>query len=65
MRSLRCTVGRHAWRVRRNPEKGGAQALYEVCARCGRDRPVFEQGDGSGLAVLGLGGTAGPGAGPA
>ncbi|WP_187365396.1 hypothetical protein [Cellulosimicrobium cellulans] len=51
--------------MRRNPEKGGADALYEVCARCGRDRPVFDRADGSGLAVLGLGGTAGPGAGPA
>lgn len=63
MRSLRCAVGRHDWTVRRNPDKGGAAALYEVCARCGRDRPVYEQADGSGLAALGLGGPAGPGSG--
>lgn len=47
MRPLRCMVGRHVWEVRRNAEKGGAGAQYQVCARCGRDRPGYEPHDGT------------------
>ena len=36
-----CHVGRHRWQRRRNPEVGGRDAEYEVCVRCGKDRPVY------------------------
>lgn len=56
MRSLRCLMGRHDWRMHRNPEKGGAGAAFEVCARCGKDRVGHEQTDGRWLAGGGMGG---------
>lgn len=46
MRALRCLLGRHHWTMQRNPEKGGAGAQYEVCDRCGRERPTYEPTDG-------------------
>ncbi|NUU17984.1 hypothetical protein HP550_12060 [Cellulomonas humilata] len=36
-----CHVGRHLWHHERNPEVGGREADYEVCLRCGKERPVY------------------------
>lgn len=47
MMSLRCMLGRHAWRVERNPDQGGPEAITEVCVRCHRDRPVYEPTTGT------------------
>ena len=46
MRSLLCLIGRHDWRVRRNPEQGGAGAAYQVCARCGREQVGYDSSGG-------------------
>jgi hypothetical protein len=35
---LLCRIGRHLWARRRNPEVGGARALYDECRRCGTVR---------------------------
>lgn len=35
---LLCRVGRHLWARRRNPEVGGAGALFDECRRCGNVR---------------------------
>ena len=35
---LLCRVGRHLWARRRNPEVGGAGALFDECRRCGHGR---------------------------
>lgn len=36
-----CHLGRHRWHHERNPEMGGAAADFEVCDRCGKERPTF------------------------
>ena len=41
MGPLRCLLGRHRWEPRRNPEVGGADANYDVCSRCGKERAKF------------------------
>ncbi len=51
MTSLRCVLGRHDWRVERNPDKGGPAAITEVCARCHRDRAVYEPTSGTWMAT--------------
>lgn len=35
---LLCRVGRHLWARRRNPDVGGAGALFDECRRCGTVR---------------------------
>jgi hypothetical protein len=35
---LLCHVGRHLWARRRNPEVGGAGAMFDECRRCGTVR---------------------------
>jgi hypothetical protein len=35
---LLCRLGRHRWVRRRNPEVGGAAALFDECRRCGTVR---------------------------
>lgn len=46
MRSaLQCRLGWHHWALRRNPEVGGRQALYEQCRRCGRERTTYDPRD--------------------
>jgi hypothetical protein len=35
---LLCHLGRHLWARRRNPEVGGAGALFDECRRCGTVR---------------------------
>jgi hypothetical protein len=42
---LLCVVGRHQWALRRNPEMGGREALYEDCRRCGRERTMYDPRD--------------------
>lgn len=51
MKSLRCILGRHDWRVERNPEQGGPDAITEVCARCKKDRAVYEPTSGTSIAT--------------
>jgi hypothetical protein len=36
-----CHLGAHWWILRRNPEMGGKDALYEECRRCGRERTLY------------------------
>ena len=55
MKALSCYLGRHSWQHRRNPEMGGPQADYEVCARCGTERAVYEKKDGTGIGGVGAG----------
>ena len=38
---LLCRLGKHYWGMRRNPEIGGKDALYELCRRCGRERQGY------------------------
>jgi hypothetical protein len=40
-----CRLGRHQWTLRRNPEMGGRQAMYEDCRRCGRERDLYDPRD--------------------
>jgi hypothetical protein len=40
-----CRVGVHWWVMRRNPEMGGRQAVYEECRRCGRERTLYDPHD--------------------
>jgi hypothetical protein len=42
---LLCRLGRHLWTLRRNPEMGGREALYEDCRRCGRERTTYDPRD--------------------
>jgi hypothetical protein len=42
---LLCRLGRHLWALRRNPEMGGREALYEDCRRCGRERTTYDPRD--------------------
>jgi hypothetical protein len=42
---LLCAAGRHHWALRRNPEMGGRDALYEDCRRCGRERTTYDPRD--------------------
>jgi hypothetical protein len=42
---LLCRLGRHHWALRRNPEMGGREALYEDCRRCGRERTTYDPRD--------------------
>jgi hypothetical protein len=57
MKALTCYLWRHSWQHRRNPEVGGAQADYEVCSRCGKERNRYEK-DRSGMihGIDGIGG---------
>ena len=38
MRSIRCTVGLHAWERHVVREGGGQNSLHQRCTRCGRER---------------------------
>lgn len=49
MRPFSCLLGRHRWRHHRNPEVGGALADYEVCGRCGKERPVWDKPSSGGV----------------
>ena len=40
-----CRLGLHRWALRRNPEMGGREALYEDCRRCGRERTTYDPRD--------------------
>jgi hypothetical protein len=42
---LLCRLGVHRWVLRRNPELGGREALYEDCRRCGRERTTYDPRD--------------------
>ena len=42
---LLCRVGIHWWALRRNPEMGGRDALYQDCRRCGRQRTTYDPRD--------------------
>lgn len=35
---LLCHSGRHLWARRRNPDVGGAGAVFDECRRCGTTR---------------------------
>ncbi len=54
MKALRCVIGRHDWRVERNPDQGGPDAMTEVCSRCGTDRPVYRPTSGTWMATGGM-----------
>ena len=45
-----CRLGRHLWAVRRNPEVGGPQALYQTCRRCGSERQTYDVPEATGSA---------------
>jgi hypothetical protein len=49
-----CAVRRHAWEQRVNREVSGADAVYFVCRRCGKEKPGYG-GPTQGQAI-GLGG---------
>ena len=36
-----CAVRRHAWDRQVNPELSGADAVYFVCRRCGKEKPGY------------------------
>ena len=36
-----CRSGRHLWALRRNPEVGGKDAVFETCRRCGKERQQY------------------------
>ena len=38
---IECHLGRHAWEHQRNPEMGGKGADFEICRRCGKEKPVY------------------------
>jgi hypothetical protein len=38
---LLCTVGRHDWERRVNPEASGKDGVYQVCSRCGTEKPGY------------------------
>ena len=54
-KTLGCWLGRHDWKHHRNPEMGGSLADFQVCARCGKERNVFEKKDGTGIGGVGAG----------
>jgi hypothetical protein len=39
---LLCHAGWHRWEQHRNPEVGGRDAVFQLCARCGRERQGYE-----------------------
>jgi hypothetical protein len=39
MRPVLCFVGIHHWKHRLNKDVGGPGGRYDVCSRCGRERP--------------------------
>ena len=46
MRRVLCFVGFHHWEHHVNREKEGPDAGWDICSRCGREKPsfVFENG---------------------
>ena len=46
MRRVLCFVGFHDWEHHVNREKEGPDPGWDICSRCGRERPsfVFENG---------------------
>ena len=46
MRRLMCLIGRHRWEHHINREASGPGGGYDLCARCGRERNVYEPGKG-------------------
>ena len=42
MRALRCLLGRHDWEHKHNPEVGGPGGGYDVCSRCGKEKPAYD-----------------------
>jgi hypothetical protein len=51
MRSMLCRLGRHAWVQKRNAEVGGAEAVYEQCTRCGKERRKYGKPPSTGVAA--------------
>ena len=47
MRNVLCLVGRHSWQHHVNHEMGGRAAGYDLCRRCGRERPTYDGGNPS------------------
>ena len=42
-----CSSNWHMWALRRNPEVGGRDALFETCRRCGKERQQYVPADSS------------------
>lgn len=52
---LMCTFGRHSWQRRHNPDVGGAESVYFICTRCGKEKPGYgppSSGQATGMAWL-------------
>ena len=48
-----CRSNRHMWALRRNPEVGGKEALFETCRRCGKERTRYVPSKSSSWGWLG------------
>jgi hypothetical protein len=51
-RPIRCLLGRHRYVLQRTPDKSGPNAVFALCARCGKERPDWD------VAHMGMGGPA-------
>lgn len=47
MRRLMCLIGIHRWQHHINREASGKDGVYDLCARCGREKNSYESGNGS------------------
>ena len=47
MRNMLCLVGRHSWQHHADHETGGRAVGYDLCRRCGRERPSYDAGNPS------------------
>lgn len=50
MKNMLCLLGRHDWQHHVNPEMGGPNAGYDLCARCGTEKKVYGKPPSRGVA---------------
>jgi hypothetical protein len=56
MTNILCLVGKHNWSRQNNPEVSGADGVYCVCIRCGKEKKEYGgRSQGPGGIVLGGG----------
>jgi hypothetical protein len=54
MRRLMCRLGRHVWQRKSNPEASGADAVYEQCVHCAKERATYGRPPPTGVAGGGM-----------
>lgn len=51
MTKVLCLLGRHKWQHHVNREIGGANAGFDLCARCGREKKAYGKPPPTGVAT--------------